>query len=141
MLVQAWRVCESRPVSPGTRVDAHLVDEALRRAPVVWIAHADGTRPRAVWCAYASPLLYVVSGGSEQPTPPALADAASVQLIVRSKDDRHRLVELTADVTVVGRGDDDHETAWRQVDAARLHRHLEPDATGLVLHRLAPHAP
>ncbi|MGC4804582.1 hypothetical protein [Micromonospora sp. DT233] len=78
------------------RVATPLVDEAVKKAAVAWVAVAGGPA-RALWCVPADGTLLVVSGPGEQAAP-GLAEAAEAQVTLRG-DHGGRIVTWPARVT------------------------------------------
>ncbi|MEV4758985.1 hypothetical protein AB0J86_28355 [Micromonospora sp. NPDC049559] len=123
-----------RPGSP-------LVEEAVKKAAVAWVAVGDGA-PVALWCLPVEGALYVVSGPGEQ-SAPGLADAASATVTLRG-DHGGRIVTWPAEVSRVSPGSERWDEVAPQVAAKRLNAHgsteevLRRWAADCALNRLAP---
>jgi hypothetical protein len=94
-----------------------LVDEAMKKAAVAWIA-ADGNPPVALWCLPLDGALYVVSGPGEQ-TAPGLAHAGEATVSLRG-DHGGRVVTWTAVVTQVDPRSEEWATIAPQLAGKRL---------------------
>jgi len=105
-----------------------LVDEATRKAGLVWLDYAGAGGARPAWHVWYAGAAYVVTGPGEQHLP-GLADATKVTVKVPSKDTRARIVSWVADPTAVTRADDDWEPAVKALAAGRLNA---PDTATLI---------
>jgi hypothetical protein len=123
-------------------VDPAVVAELSRRTDISWVRHGGGTR--MVWHAWADGGLCVVSGGEEQPLLD-LGEGDRVEVVLRSKDTRGRLLTWPGTVSVVP----PQGPGWAPVTAALVAARLNlrdppgaPDrwAHGSVVHRLGPAA-
>ena len=94
-----------------------LIDEAIKKAAVAWIAAGDDA-PRALWCLPIEGSLYVVSGPGEQHAP-ALADASRATVTLRG-DHGGRIVTWVATVARVAPGGEAWETVAPQLAGKRL---------------------
>jgi hypothetical protein len=74
-----------------------LVEEAMKKAAVAWLAVPGQPGPYPVWCLWLDGALHLVSGPGEQPAP-GLADAALVDVSARG-DHGGRIVTWAAQVT------------------------------------------
>jgi hypothetical protein len=98
-------------------VTAALVDEAIKKAAVAWIAVGDGPAV-GLWCMPFEGSLIVVSGPGEQHAP-GLADAARVS--VRLRGDSGGLIVITeATVERLTPGTEDWTTIAPQLANKRL---------------------
>ena len=123
-----------------------ILDEALKRGALIWLQI--GSRSHARWHAWAGDHVYLLTGPGEQPDPdPGLASGAAVRVVVRSKDNRHRLIAFDADVSVLQASDDDWPAATAELAKQRLNltdaenaavRWAAPE---FVLYRLTPRLP
>ncbi|WP_436791020.1 hypothetical protein [Yinghuangia sp. YIM S10712] len=99
--------------------DAALVEEAAKKSALLWITTA-GRPARPVWHVWHDGAVHILlardADGTEQYVPD-LAEAATAEVTLRSKDKGGRLLAWTSDVTVL-RPDD---AAWADA-AAALHR-------------------
>ncbi len=94
-----------------------LVDEAMKKAAVAWIAVA-GQPPLALWCLPLAGSLYLVSGPGEQ-SAPGIADAAEASVTLRG-DHGGRIVTWTAEVGRVEPGTEEWDTVVPQLAGKRL---------------------
>ncbi|MCI4064111.1 hypothetical protein MRQ36_16490 [Micromonospora sp. R77] len=124
------------------RVSAPLVDEAVKKAAVAWVAVAGGPA-YALWCLPSDGTLLVVTGPGEQAAP-GLADATEAQVTLRG-DHGGRIVSWPARVTRLSPGTEEWDAAAPLVAAKRLNA-PGPSAElvqrwaadGCALNRLAP---
>jgi hypothetical protein len=108
---------EGRGAWEDAGVTSAVVDEAIKKAAVAWVAVA-GRPARALWCLPLEGSLLVVSGPGEQ-SAPDLADAERAQ--VRLRGDNGGLI-VVCDVAVrrVLPGSEDWETVAPQLAGKRL---------------------
>lgn len=103
-----------------TRLGAALVEEATRKAGLVWLAYEpDGEEPRPARHAWHEGALVLVVGGTELHLP-GLATAARAVVTVPSKDTKAGVVTWVGSVTVVDPADDTWLGAARAYAAGRL---------------------
>lgn len=102
-----------------------LIDEAMKKAAVAWVAVGDEP-PRALWCMAADGALWVVTGPGEQ-SAPGLAEATTARVTLRG-DHGGRIVTWPAAVTAVAPDDDRWEQVVPQLAAKRLNASGEPEA-------------
>ncbi|PZF96640.1 hypothetical protein C1I93_13610 [Micromonospora endophytica] len=121
---------------------APLVDEAMKKASVAWIAVGGGPS-YALWCVPLENALFVVTGPGEQAAP-GLAEAEEAQVTLRG-DHGGRIVTWPARVTRVVPDSDEWETLAPLVGAKRLNAPgptadlvARWAADGCALLRLAP---
>ncbi len=100
------------PVEPTV-----LVDEAMKKAAIAWVAAA-GHETVAVWCVWHEGALYVVSGPGEQPTP-GLADAGTATVTARG-DHGGRILSWPATVSTVEPNSPEWTAVVPQLTAKRL---------------------
>lgn len=110
------------------RVGPALLEEATRKAGLVWLDYEGTGAPRPAWHVWREGAAYVVTGAGEQHLP-GLAEATAVTVIVPSKDSRARLVTWRGEASVVTSADDDWEPAVVALAAGRLNA---PESTTLV---------
>lgn len=112
-------------MTPAQEPDrSRLVAEALRKSSVLWLTLPTG--PRIAWYVWHDGAACVVHEGIEQHLP-GLAEAAEVELLVRSKDTGSLLVTVDAAVEPVEPGGD----RWpATVAALHAHRQNPPDGAG-----------
>lgn len=96
-----------------------LVEEALKRSGVVWLRLAGSERTHARWHLWRGQAAYVLTGPGEQPDP-WLGEVEAVDLIVASKDDRSRLLEVRAAVTRLRPTDADWDEVSAELARSRL---------------------
>lgn len=96
-----------------------LLDEACRKASLVWLRPVGASHAVAVWHTYTDGAVHVVGGGREQRLP-ELADGAEVEVTVPSKDTRGRLVTFVATASRVRPGDEAWDTVVPDLHAKRL---------------------
>ncbi|MGA8115780.1 MAG: hypothetical protein WCA46_19135, partial [Actinocatenispora sp.] len=100
------------PPEPSPEPPSPLITEAMRKAAVVWLSGLPGQpegRDAAVWCAWLTDALYVVSGPGEQRAP-GLAVATDCRVTGRG-DNGARIVTWPATVTPVEPGGEE----WARV--------------------------
>lgn len=97
---------------------SHLVEEATKRAGLVWL-NLPAAGPRPAWHVWHEGAAYVVTGGIEQPLP-GLLDLDQVVVTVPSKDNRGRLVSWLADCERLAPGSDHWNTVVPVLVAGRL---------------------
>ncbi len=95
-----------------------LVEEAMRKAAVAWLAVPGGPGPYPVWCAWLDGALYLVAGTGEQPAP-GLAGGGTVQVTARG-DHGGQIVRWPARVGVLGPGDARWDTVVPHLAGRRL---------------------
>jgi len=124
------------------RVAAPVVDEAIKKAAVAWVAVGDGPA-LALWCLPLEGSLIVLSGPGEQAAP-GLADAATATVRLRG-DTGGLIVIFDAAVQRLSPGDDDWATVAPQVAGKRLNASGTAEqtverwaSTGCALVRLTP---
>lgn len=121
-----------------------ILDEALKKGALVWLQV--GGRSHARWHAWNDGHLYLLTGSGEQPDP-GLSGGAAVRVVVRSKDNRHRLIAFDADVSELTPGDADWDEATAELVKARLNlADADSAATrwataAYTLYRLGPRLP
>jgi hypothetical protein len=103
-----------------------LVDEAMKKAAVAWVA-VDGGPAVALWCLPLDGALYVVSGPGEQGAP-GLAWATSAVVTLRG-DHGGRIVSWAADVTQV----DPRSEEWTRVTPQLAGKRLNASGTAGAL--------
>ena len=96
-----------------------LVDEAMKKAGLLWIGPAGSDQMRAYWHAWVDGKIYLLTGGGEQPDP-GWRERSAVDVLVRSKDTGHRLVVFRATTTLLLGTDSDWETASTELAKKRL---------------------
>jgi len=127
--------------------DRALVDEALKKAGLIWVRTTDRPRGHAYWHAWLDDRVYLLTGPGEQPGT-SLVVGSEVSVVVASKDTSARLLTFGALVSDVRPDDADWATAAGALAAGRLNlpdppgapdRWAADDAVRLV--RLTPSDP
>lgn len=92
-----------------------LLAEAARRSGLLWVRAAGSTeRPQPMWHLWHDGVVYLLTGGIEQPAPPGVARTGAVaEVTLRGAGNGSRLVTALADVTVV----EPHCAQWDRVIA------------------------
>lgn len=97
-----------------------LLDETLRKCALIWLRLGSPDAPaQPRWHAWVDGAAYVLTGPDEQPDP-GLAGTDTVHVIARSKDTRHRLLEVDAAVRRVSAADPEWDKVVRSLVAGRL---------------------
>ncbi|SCL18290.1 hypothetical protein GA0070624_1495 [Micromonospora rhizosphaerae] len=99
------------------RITPPLVEEAVKKAAVAWVAVAGGPA-YALWCLPLEGALLVVTGPGEQ-SAPGLADATEAQVTLRG-DHGGRIVTWQARVTRLTPGTEEWNATAPLVAAKRL---------------------
>lgn len=97
-----------------------LIAELAGKSDLLWVA-VSGQPPRALWNIWHDDAIAIVTGGLEQ-RDPGLVDGASVDVILRSKENRARQVVVTATVQQLVPGSD----AWQSAASALHPKRLNP---------------
>jgi hypothetical protein len=131
-------------VRENARVTHPVVDEAIKKAALAWVAVADGPA-LALWCMPLDGSLYVVSGPGEQQAP-GLAEAARASVTVRG-DHGGRIATWTAEVERLDPAGEAWATVAPQLAGKRLNGAGTAEqqvarwaATGCAVTRLFPAA-
>jgi hypothetical protein len=95
-----------------------LVEEAMKKAAVAWLAVPGQPGPYPVWCLWLDGALYLVSGPGEQPAP-GLAGAAMVDVSTRG-DHGGRIVTWAGQVTRLAPDAEQWESVAAQLAGKRL---------------------
>ena len=121
-----------------------VVDEAIKKAAVAWVAVADGPA-LALWCMPLDGSLYVVSGPGEQ-SAPGLAESSGATVSLRG-DHGGRIVTWTADIERLTPGGEPWSTVAPQLAGKRLNASGTAEAlaarwaaSGCTIVRLTPAA-
>ncbi|MFE5794035.1 hypothetical protein ACFQ8C_15855 [Streptomyces sp. NPDC056503] len=95
-----------------------LVEEATKKSGLVWVR---GTGPaRALWHVWHDGAAHVVGDGPGEQPLPGLADGATAEVTVRSKDKGGRIVAWTAAVRQLTPGTDAWDAAVAELKGKRL---------------------
>ncbi|WP_030203998.1 hypothetical protein [Streptomyces sp. NRRL S-87] len=101
-----------------TLLDQALVEEATKKSGLIWV---QGTGPaRGLWHAWVDGATCVLGDGPGEQPFPGLADGATAEVTVRSKDKGGRLVAWTARVAEVAPGSEAWEAAVAELKGKRL---------------------
>lgn len=115
-------------MSSATRPDQSLAGEHLPaliadlagKSDLVWVG-VSGRAPQALWNVWHDEAVAIVTGGIEQHDP-GLVDGASVEVILRSKENRAR----QASVTAIVEGLEPGSLAWESAASALHPKRLNP---------------
>lgn len=138
----SYRTGMSPEIGARSPLARALVDEATRKAGLVWLDYADAGGARPAWHVWHAGAAYVVTGPGEQHLP-GLEAATTVEVTVPSKDTRARVVRWSADASRLRPGDDDWQPAVSALASSRLNGIDAPNtaqrwaATAVVM-RLRP---
>jgi hypothetical protein len=100
-----------------------LVNEAMRKAGVVWLRPVGAGRATAVWTLWRDGAAYVVTGPGEQPVPADLMSpggGAGCDVVVRSSDGGGRIVAWRARVSGVAVGSEEWDAVVPALVGKRL---------------------
>ncbi|MCS0634427.1 hypothetical protein NX801_01845 [Streptomyces sp. LP05-1] len=104
-------------------LDRALAEEATKKSGLIWVR---GTGPaRALWHVWLDGAALVVGDGPGEQPLPGLADGATAEVTVRSKDKGGRLVGWTAGVRELAPGSEEWQAAVAELKGKRLNA---PDA-------------
>lgn len=108
------------PASPP--LESALLEEAAKKSALLWIA-PEGHPARPVWHTWHDGAVHILQAHAPGPVEqhvPGLADAATAEVTLRSKDKGGRLVVWTADVHVVTADAEEWPAAAAALHADRL---------------------
>lgn len=97
-----------------------LIADLAGKSDLVWVT-VDGRPPQALWNIWHDDAIAVVTGGIEQ-RDPGLIDGATVEVILRSKENRARQAAVTATVESLQPGSE----AWDSAASALHPKRLNP---------------
>jgi len=97
-----------------------LIADLAGKSDLVWVV-VSGRPPRALWNVWHDDAIAVVTGGIEQGDP-GLVDGATVEVILRSKENRARQAAVQAIVEHLRPGSD----AWQSAASALHPKRLNP---------------
>ncbi|MEI5101676.1 hypothetical protein RB200_28215 [Streptomyces sp. PmtG] len=104
-----------------------LVEEATKKSGLIWVR---GTGPaRALWHVWHDGAVHLVGEGPGEQPLPGLADGATAEVTVRSKDKGGRLLSWTAGVTELAPRSEEWEAAVAELKGKRLNA---PDGERVV---------
>ncbi|WP_405998680.1 hypothetical protein [Streptomyces sp. NBC_00829] len=105
------------------RLDRLLVEEATKKSGLIWVRGAGPAR--ALWHVWHEGAAHVLGDGPGEQPLPQLADGATAEVTVRSKDKGGRLIAWTAAVSEL----EPHSEAWESAVAELKGKRLNaPDA-------------
>ncbi|MEU8846155.1 hypothetical protein AB0C70_07930 [Streptomyces sp. NPDC048564] len=100
-------------------LDQALVEEATKKSGLVWVS-GPGVPARALWHAWHEGAACVVGDGPGEQPLPGLADGATAEVTVRSKDKGGRLVSWSAKVVELAPGSEQWEATVAELKGKRL---------------------
>ncbi|OKK20717.1 hypothetical protein AMK16_09795 [Streptomyces sp. CB00455] len=103
--------------------DLALVEEATKKSGLIWVRGAGADR--ALWHAWVDGAAHVLGDGPGEQPFPGLADGATAEVTVRSKDKGGRLVAWTAAVRELAPRGEEWAAAVAELKGKRLNA---PDA-------------
>lgn len=118
---------------PATAALQALVEEAVKKSGMLWIALPGLPQPRGAWHVWHEGAAYVLTGGEGEQPLPGLPEADRVTVTVRSKDKGGRLVSFTAAVDEVRPGTE----LWDAVTPLLAKERLNAAAHGEQVERWA----
>jgi hypothetical protein len=101
-------------------LDQALVEEATKKSGLIWVKGAGEPAARALWHVWHEGAACLVGDGPGEQPLPGLADGASAEVTVRSKDKGGRLVSWTARVVQLAPGTEAWEAAVAELKGKRL---------------------
>ncbi|MFJ6981967.1 MULTISPECIES: hypothetical protein [unclassified Streptomyces] len=108
-------------VSPAPEVfDRALVEEATKKSGLLWVRGPGERAERALWHVWHDGAVCLVGDGPGEQPLPGLADGATAEVTVRSKDKGGRLVVWTARVTQLAPGTEPWDAAVGELKGKRL---------------------
>jgi hypothetical protein len=108
-------------------LDQALVEEATKKSGLIWVR---GTEPaRALWHVWHEGAAHIIGDGPGEQPLPGIADGASVEVTVRSKDKGGRLVVWTAHAVELAPHSPEWEAAVAELKSKRLNA---PDSEQLT---------
>jgi hypothetical protein len=110
-----------------------LVEEAVKKSGVLWLALPGLPQPRAAWHVWHEGAAYVLTAGDGEQPLPGLPDADQVLVIVPSKDKGGRLVSWVAQCAQVEPG----SVTWDEVTPLLAKARLNAGAPAEQIRRWA----
>ncbi|MFJ8016409.1 hypothetical protein [Streptomyces sp. NPDC096339] len=108
-------------------LDLALVEEATKKSGLIWVRGAGADR--ALWHAWVDGAAHVLGDGPGEQPFPALADGATAEVTVRSKDKGGRLVAWTATVRELPPRGEEWAAAVAELKGKRLNAPDSEDMT------------
>lgn len=99
-------------------LDLALVEEATKKSGLIWVRGAGAER--ALWHAWVDGAAHVLGDGPGEQPFPGLADGATAEVTVRSKDKGGRLVAWTATVRELAPRGEEWAAAVAELKGKRL---------------------
>lgn len=99
-------------------LDLALVEEATKKSGLIWVRGTGADR--ALWHAWVDGAAHVLGDGPGEQPFPGLADGASAEVTVRSKDKGGRLVAWTATVRELAPRGEEWAAAVAELKGKRL---------------------
>ncbi|MBT2402988.1 MULTISPECIES: hypothetical protein [unclassified Streptomyces] len=99
-------------------LDLALVEEATKKSGLIWVRGTGADR--ALWHAWVDGAAHVLGDGPGEQPFPGLADGATAEVTVRSKDKGGRLVAWTATVRELAPHSEPWEAAVAELKGKRL---------------------
>ncbi|MEG3629683.1 hypothetical protein [Streptomyces poriticola] len=100
-------------------LDRALVEEATKKSGLVWV-QGPQSPARALWHVWHEGAVCLVGDGPGEQPLPGLADGATAEVTVRSKDKGGRLVAWTARVVELAPGSESWQAAVAELKGKRL---------------------
>ncbi|MEU7058434.1 hypothetical protein [Streptomyces sp. NPDC046197] len=101
-------------------LDQALVEEATKKSGLIWVRGAGAPAARALWHVWHEGAACLVGDGPGEQPLPGLAEGATAEVTVRSKDKGGRLVTWTAKVVEPAPGSEAWESAVAELKGKRL---------------------
>ncbi|MQT04542.1 hypothetical protein FF041_31605 [Streptomyces jumonjinensis] len=109
---------EDSPAEDTALLGQALIEEATKKSGLIWVRGAGAER--ALWHVWHDGAAYVVGDGAGEQPLPGLADGATAEVTVRSKDKGGRLVAWTASVSELEPRSEGWESAVAELKGKRL---------------------
>lgn len=100
-------------------LDQALIEEATKKSGLIWVAGPAGPA-RALWHVWHEGAAWVVGDGPGEQPLTGLADGATAEVTVRSKDKGGRVVSWAARVVEPARGSEAWQAAVAELKGKRL---------------------
>jgi hypothetical protein len=100
-------------------LDQALVEEATKKSGLIWV-QGPGVPARTLWHVWHEGAACVVGDGPGEQPLPGLADGATAEVTVRSKDKGGRLVSWTAKVVELASGSEAWDATVAELKGKRL---------------------
>jgi hypothetical protein len=128
-------------------LDRALIDEAMKKSGIVWIATEAAPAARAAWYVWLDGSAYVLTGAGQQPDP-GFADGDVARVSARSKETRAAMVTWTGSASRLQPSDPQWDVVAPALAKARLNlsdpagapRRWAADSS-VAVYRIAPAGP